>query len=173
MLLLAQNHGLCVVCVPKGLFLLLDGSGLRDGETASVSAAVETLSATVCVGFWYQMSGPSVPSLNLMVKTVCTLLHNIIFFCFLLSFLYHHSFLYLLQKSSEHSIWTRQGTHNPEWINARVNINLNGMQKASIVQPNQVTVCVACSIRILNILPVFTVDIHWLQKRQQSGIRCH
>lgn len=82
-------------------------------------------------------------------------------------------FLYLLQKSSEHSIWTRQGTHNPEWMNARVNINLNGMQKASIAQPDQVTVCVTCSIKILKIWPVFTVDIHWLQKRRQSGIRCH
>ncbi|XP_075875933.1 MAM and LDL-receptor class A domain-containing protein 1 [Nelusetta ayraudi] len=85
----------------EGFFLLLNGSGSKNGDTASISVPAETLSATLCVGFWYQMSGPSVPSLNLLVKT----------------------------KSSEDLIWTRQGTQNPEWINAQVTINLNGMQK--------------------------------------------
>lgn len=73
----SQAIALFSVC-PKGFFLLLNGSGLKNGETASISVPAETLSETLCVGFWYQMSGPSVPSLNLLVKTVCTLLNNIV-----------------------------------------------------------------------------------------------
>lgn len=65
------------VC-PKGFFLLLNGPGSKDDETASISVPAESLSATLCVEFWYQMSGPSVPSLKLHVKTVCILFNNVI-----------------------------------------------------------------------------------------------
>lgn len=58
--------------VPEGFFLLLNGPGSKDGETASVSVPVDILSSEICVRFWYHMSGPSVSSLDLLVKTVCT-----------------------------------------------------------------------------------------------------
>lgn len=92
----SQAIALFSVC-PKGFFLLLNGSGSKNGETASISVPAETLSETLCVGFWYQMSGPSVPSLNLLVKTVCALLNNIVllqcdlFFVFFV-FLHHCGF---------------------------------------------------------------------------------
>lgn len=90
-----QEVSLFPLC-PKGFFLLLNAPGLMDGETASVSVPAESLSATLCFEFWYQMSGPSVPSLNLLAKTVCILLNNIILlhcelFHFLL-FLHHKDF---------------------------------------------------------------------------------
>lgn len=129
-----QPGSLLSFFVPKGFFLLLNGSGSKDGETASLSVPAESLSATLCLEFWYQMSGPSVPSLNLRAKTVCTLSNNFIlvhFFFLLFCFCTNMILLHHLQKSSENLIWTRQWTQNPEWIKAQVNINLNGMQKAS------------------------------------------
>lgn len=90
------------VC-PKGSFLLLNGPGTKNGETASISVPAETLSETLCVKFWYQMSGPSVPSLNLLVKTVCTLLKNLVllqrgvfYFVFICLFLFFAPMLVLL-----------------------------------------------------------------------------
>lgn len=64
---------LCFFSVPEGFFLLLNGSGSKEGETASVSVPVDILSSEICVRFWYHMSGPSVSSLQLLVKTVRTL----------------------------------------------------------------------------------------------------
>lgn len=67
------DHDLSVFfSAPEGFFLLLNGSGSKDGETASVSLPVDVLSSEICVRFWYYMSGPSVSSLDLLVKTVCT-----------------------------------------------------------------------------------------------------
>ncbi|KAM7379552.1 hypothetical protein PAMP_005098 [Pampus punctatissimus] len=51
----------------------------------------------VCVGFWYYMLGPSVSTLDLLVKT----------------------------KYTEVLVWTRRGTQNPEWMNAQVTIDMN------------------------------------------------
>lgn len=80
---------------PKGFFLLLNGPGLKDGESAHISVPVESLSATLCVEFWYQMSGSSVPSLDLRVETVCILLNNIPLHCDLL-FSFYHAIIVLL-----------------------------------------------------------------------------
>ncbi|XP_034411292.1 MAM and LDL-receptor class A domain-containing protein 2 [Cyclopterus lumpus] len=79
------------------VFLLLSGSGSKDGERAAISVPLISLTSQICVGFWYYMLGPSVSTLDLLVKT----------------------------KSSELLVWTRRGTHNPEWINAQVTINMN------------------------------------------------
>ncbi|XP_034743360.1 MAM and LDL-receptor class A domain-containing protein 1 [Etheostoma cragini] len=80
----------------QGVYLLLNGSGSKDGERAAISVPVINLSSHICMGFWYFMLGPSVSTLDLMVKT----------------------------NSSELLIWTRKGTQNPEWINAQVTINM-------------------------------------------------
>lgn len=84
----SHANSLFSVC-PKGFFLLLNGSGSKDGETASVSVPAESLSATLCVEFWYQMSGPSVPSLNLHANTVCILFKDILLHCELLYELFY------------------------------------------------------------------------------------
>ncbi|XP_074507832.1 MAM and LDL-receptor class A domain-containing protein 1 [Sebastes fasciatus] len=81
----------------QGFFLLLNGSGSKDGEKAVVSVPVTDLTSHICVGFWYSMLGPSVSSLDLLVQT----------------------------KSSELLVWTRQGTQNPGWINAQVTVSIN------------------------------------------------
>ncbi|XP_028283475.1 MAM and LDL-receptor class A domain-containing protein 2 [Parambassis ranga] len=81
----------------QGLFLLLNGSGQKDGEKAVLSVPVINIASRMCVEFWYYMLGPSVSTLDLLVQT----------------------------KSSKLVIWTRQGTQNAEWVNAQVNINAN------------------------------------------------
>lgn len=60
----------------EGFFLLLNGSGAKDGERAVISVPVIslTLSSHICVGFWYHMLGPSVATLDLLVETVCNLI---------------------------------------------------------------------------------------------------
>nr|XP_020447005.1 MAM and LDL-receptor class A domain-containing protein 1-like isoform X2 [Monopterus albus] len=81
----------------QGFFLLLNGSGTEESQRAVISVPVISLTAHYCVGFWYYMLGPSVSALDLLVKT----------------------------KSSELLMWTRQGTQNPEWMNAQVTISMN------------------------------------------------
>ncbi|XP_061588557.1 MAM and LDL-receptor class A domain-containing protein 2 [Cololabis saira] len=81
----------------QGFFLLLNGSGSKDGERAVVSAPVISRQSQRCVAFWYYMLGPSVSTLDLLVETI----------------------------SSENLMWTRQGTQNPEWMNAQVTVSLN------------------------------------------------
>ncbi|KAM6919231.1 apical endosomal glycoprotein [Xenentodon cancila] len=81
----------------QGFFLLLNGSGSKDGERAVVSVPVMGLQSQSCVAFWFYMLGPSVSALDLLVET----------------------------ESSEMLIWTRQGTQSPEWTNAQVTISLN------------------------------------------------
>nr|XP_033506790.1 MAM and LDL-receptor class A domain-containing protein 1 [Epinephelus lanceolatus] len=81
----------------EGFFLLLNGSGSKDGERAVVSVPVIDLTSPICVGFWYYMLGPSVSTLDLLVET----------------------------NSSELLVWTRRGTQNSEWINAQVTISMN------------------------------------------------
>ncbi|XP_039670520.1 MAM and LDL-receptor class A domain-containing protein 1 [Perca fluviatilis] len=83
----------------QGFYLLLNGSGSKDGERAAISVPVINLTSHICVGFWYFMLGPSVSTLDLMVKT----------------------------NSSEPLVWTRRGTQNPEWINAQVTINMTNL----------------------------------------------
>lgn len=85
----------------QGFFLLLNGSGSKDGERAGVSVPVPNSASQLCVGFWYYMLGPSVSSLDLLVKT----------------------------KSSELLVWTHQGTQNPEWMTAAVNINTSDVER--------------------------------------------
>ncbi|XP_068593728.1 MAM and LDL-receptor class A domain-containing protein 1 isoform X2 [Cebidichthys violaceus] len=87
----------------QGFFLLLNGSGSKDGERAAVSVPVIDLTSHICVGFWYYMLGPSVSTLDLLVET----------------------------KSSELLVWTRRGTQNPEWINAQVTVNMNNTIRVS------------------------------------------
>ncbi|XP_026169194.1 MAM and LDL-receptor class A domain-containing protein 2 [Mastacembelus armatus] len=81
----------------KGFFIMVHGSGSEDNQRAVISVPVINLTAHICVGFWYYMLGPSVSTLDLLVKT----------------------------KSSEVLVWTRQGTQNPEWMNAQVTISMN------------------------------------------------
>ncbi|XP_041658947.1 MAM and LDL-receptor class A domain-containing protein 1 [Cheilinus undulatus] len=82
----------------QGLFLLLNGSGSKDGEKAAISFPVtHVTSSHICVGFWYYMLGPSVSSLDLLVQT----------------------------ESSEVFAWTRKGSQDPEWTNTQVTISMN------------------------------------------------
>uniref|UniRef100_A0A8C4IDF4 MAM domain-containing protein n=1 Tax=Dicentrarchus labrax TaxID=13489 RepID=A0A8C4IDF4_DICLA len=84
----------------EGFFLLLNGSGSKNGERAVISAPViNQQSDDICVGFWYYMLGPSVSTLDLLVET----------------------------NSSEVLVWTRQGTQNPEWINAQVTVSMKNV----------------------------------------------
>ncbi|XP_074544676.1 MAM and LDL-receptor class A domain-containing protein 1 [Halichoeres trimaculatus] len=83
----------------QGFFLLLHGSGSKDGERAAISVPLIDMTAQFCVGFWYHMLGPSVSSLDLLVRTT----------------------------SSEVLVWTRRGSQNPEWINAQVTINMSNV----------------------------------------------
>ncbi|XP_034558606.1 MAM and LDL-receptor class A domain-containing protein 2 [Notolabrus celidotus] len=83
----------------QGFFLLLNGSGSKDGERAVISVPVIDVASDFCVRFWYHMLGPSVSSLDLLVQT----------------------------KSSEALLWTRKGSQNPEWINAQVTISMNSV----------------------------------------------
>lgn len=69
----SQSGSLSVFFVSEGFFLLLNGSGSKDGEIAAISVPVITLTSHICVGFWYHMLGPSVSTLDLLVETVCTL----------------------------------------------------------------------------------------------------
>ncbi|XP_038573588.1 MAM and LDL-receptor class A domain-containing protein 1 [Micropterus salmoides] len=85
----------------QGFFLLLNGSGSKDGERAGIFVPVINLTSHICVGFWYYMLGPSVSTLDLLVET----------------------------KSSELLVWTRQGTQNPEWINAQVTISMSNTMR--------------------------------------------
>nr|XP_020490862.1 MAM and LDL-receptor class A domain-containing protein 1-like isoform X1 [Labrus bergylta] len=79
----------------QGFFLLLNGSGLKDGDKAVISVPINDVTSDVCVGFWFYMLGPSVSSLDLLVQT----------------------------KSAEDLVWTRRGTQNPGWIKAQVSIS--------------------------------------------------
>ncbi|KAM3603666.1 uncharacterized protein V6R79_000320 [Siganus canaliculatus] len=81
----------------QGFFLLLNGSGSKDGERAVISVPVTAVTSEICVGFWYHMLGPSVAAVDLLVET----------------------------NSSEELVWTREGTQNPEWTNAQVTITMN------------------------------------------------
>ncbi|XP_047444387.1 MAM and LDL-receptor class A domain-containing protein 2 isoform X2 [Mugil cephalus] len=81
----------------QGFFLLLNGSGSKDGKRAVVSVPVVNVPSEICVGFWYFMLGPSVSTLDLLVQTI----------------------------SSELLVWTRHGTQNPEWMTAQVTISRN------------------------------------------------
>lgn len=70
-----QTHALITnqpVCfLDEGFFLLLYGSGSKDRERAVVSLTLPAItSAQICVGFWYHMLGPSVSTLDLLLKTV-------------------------------------------------------------------------------------------------------
>ncbi|XP_070701014.1 MAM and LDL-receptor class A domain-containing protein 1 [Pempheris klunzingeri] len=85
----------------QGFFLLLNGSGSKDGERAAISVPVINLTSHICVGFWYYMLGPSVSTLDLLVET----------------------------KSSKALVWTRRGTQNPEWTNAQVTISMNNVSR--------------------------------------------
>ncbi|XP_014854147.1 PREDICTED: MAM and LDL-receptor class A domain-containing protein 2-like [Poecilia mexicana] len=80
----------------QGFFLLVNGSGSKDGDKAVTSVSVSHLWPQSCVQFWYYMLGPSVSTLNLLIQT----------------------------SSSEKLVWTRQGTQNPEWIKAQVAVSL-------------------------------------------------
>ncbi|RVE62060.1 hypothetical protein OJAV_G00176900 [Oryzias javanicus] len=88
----------------QGFFLLLNGSGLKDGERAAVSVPTVSLESQSCVEFWFYMLGPSVSSLDLLLQT----------------------------NSSESLVWTRHGTQNPEWTNARVTIHTNDSLKITL-----------------------------------------
>ncbi|XP_028297170.1 MAM and LDL-receptor class A domain-containing protein 2 isoform X2 [Gouania willdenowi] len=83
----------------QGKFLLLNGSGSKGRERASISASVITTASQLCVGFWYYMLGPSVSNLDLLV----------------------------VKNSSEWPVWTRRGTQNPEWRNIQVTISTNNV----------------------------------------------
>nr|XP_046265191.1 MAM and LDL-receptor class A domain-containing protein 1 isoform X2 [Scatophagus argus] len=85
----------------QGFFLLLNGSGSKYGERAVISVPVLNLTSHICIGFWYHMIGPSVSTLDLLVKT----------------------------NSSEELVWTRRGTQNPEWIHAQVTISVNNKKQ--------------------------------------------
>ncbi|KAM8850746.1 MAM and LDL-receptor class A domain-containing protein 1 isoform 2-T2 [Spinachia spinachia] len=87
----------------EGFFLLLNGSGSKDGERAAVSVAAVDLTSNICVAFWFFMLGPTVSALDLLVET----------------------------SSSELLVWTRRGTHNPEWINAQVTVNMSDIQRVT------------------------------------------
>ena len=66
-------HVSCTVSIPPtGFYLLLNGSGSKDGEAAVISVPLEVQTTDVCVGFWYYMLGASVSSLDLLVQTVCS-----------------------------------------------------------------------------------------------------
>ncbi|XP_069014100.1 apical endosomal glycoprotein [Embiotoca jacksoni] len=54
----------------QGVFLLLNGSGSKDGERAVVSVPVISPASQICVGFWYYMLGSSVSALDLLVQTI-------------------------------------------------------------------------------------------------------
>ncbi|KAK1879509.1 MAM and LDL-receptor class A domain containing protein 1 [Dissostichus eleginoides] len=88
--------------VKQGFFLLLNGSGSKNGERADVSVPVVDFSSHFCVGFWFFMLGPSVSTLDLLVET---------------------------RSSSERLAWTRRGTQNSEWINAQVTVNMNNTKR--------------------------------------------
>ncbi|KAM8838449.1 MAM and LDL-receptor class A domain-containing protein 2 isoform 2-T2 [Synchiropus picturatus] len=79
----------------QGRFLLLNGSGSMDGESASLSVSVSNFSQ-VCVGFWYYMLGPSVSSLDLVLES----------------------------NSSNVLVWTRRGSQSPQWMSANVNVDM-------------------------------------------------
>nr|XP_057907663.1 MAM and LDL-receptor class A domain-containing protein 1-like [Doryrhamphus excisus] len=85
----------------QGFYLLLNGSGFRDKETASISLLVNSGTSQICVGFWYYMMGPSVSAIDLLVET----------------------------NFSKMLIWTRKGTQNPEWMNAQVTIDVEEEMK--------------------------------------------
>uniref|UniRef100_A0A3Q3EFD0 MAM and LDL-receptor class A domain-containing protein 2-like n=2 Tax=Kryptolebias marmoratus TaxID=37003 RepID=A0A3Q3EFD0_KRYMA len=81
----------------QGFFLLLNGSGSKADEKAGISVPVVNQWSQSCVGFWYYMLGPSVSTLNLLIKN----------------------------KSSELLVWTRQGTQNSEWLKAEVSTHMS------------------------------------------------
>uniref|UniRef100_G3PY20 MAM domain-containing protein n=2 Tax=Gasterosteus aculeatus aculeatus TaxID=481459 RepID=G3PY20_GASAC len=87
----------------RGFFLLLNGSGSKDGERAAVSVPAVDLTSNICVGFWFYMLGPSVSALDLLVET----------------------------SSSELLVWTRRGTQSPEWINAQVTVNMSDITRVT------------------------------------------
>ncbi|KAF7668436.1 hypothetical protein LDENG_00014610 [Lucifuga dentata] len=89
----------------QGFFLLLNGSGSKDGESSAISVPVINPTSQVCVGFWYYMLGPSLSILNLLVET----------------------------KSSELLAWTRRGSQNSEWMNAQVTISMNDLVKLKFI----------------------------------------
>lgn len=67
------SDSISVSFLTAGFFLLLNGSGSKDGESAVISYPVISLASHICVSFWYNMLGPSVSSLDLLVETVCSL----------------------------------------------------------------------------------------------------
>ncbi|CAL8279708.1 unnamed protein product [Lota lota] len=80
----------------NGFYLLLNGSGSKDGESAVLSLPLPGEQQTdICVGFWYYMLGPLVPRLDLVVKNT----------------------------TSDWLAWTRQGSQDLEWMNAQVTIS--------------------------------------------------
>ncbi|KAL6103987.1 uncharacterized protein ACO6RY_13812 [Pungitius sinensis] len=87
----------------QGFFLLMNGSGSKDGETAAVSVPAVGLTSNICVGFWFYMLGPSVSALDLLVET----------------------------SSSELLVWTRRGTQDLEWINAQVTVNMSNITRVT------------------------------------------
>ncbi|KAF7222228.1 MAM and LDL-receptor class A domain-containing protein 1-like [Nothobranchius furzeri] len=88
----------------QGFFLLLNGSGSKEDEKTVISVPVVDRGSKSCVEFWYYSLGPSVSTLNLLIQT----------------------------KFSELLVWTRQGTQNSEWMNAKVNINISDAFKIMI-----------------------------------------
>ncbi|XP_046883115.1 MAM and LDL-receptor class A domain-containing protein 1-like [Hypomesus transpacificus] len=79
----------------QGFYLLLNGSGTKDGEAAVISVPVDIQTTDVCVGFWYYMLGASVSSLELLVQA----------------------------KSSRAVVWTRSGTQDSDWVKAQVTVS--------------------------------------------------
>ncbi|CAL8367268.1 unnamed protein product [Boreogadus saida] len=87
----------------NGFYLLLNGSGSEDGESAVISLPLHSEQQTdICVGFWYYMLGPSVPRLDLVVR---------------------------LDNNSDWLAWTRQGSQDSEWIDAQVTISTSQVVK--------------------------------------------
>lgn len=89
----------------QGVYLLLNGSGSKDSESAAISVRVIHSYSPICVGFWYYMLGPSVSTLDLLVKTEYT----------------------------EMLAWTRRGTQNPEWMNAQVTISMDDVIRLKFI----------------------------------------
>ncbi|KAM9718846.1 MAM and LDL-receptor class A domain-containing protein 1 [Menidia menidia] len=80
-----------------GYFLLLNGSGSEDNETAVISVPAHNPLSQSCIEFWYYMLGPSVATLDLLVRT----------------------------NSSEVLVWTRKGTQSSDWMRAQVTTTMN------------------------------------------------
>ncbi|KAK1787196.1 hypothetical protein P4O66_017048 [Electrophorus voltai] len=80
----------------RGFYVVVDMSGGKVGEAAVISTPVTIQAASICVGFWYYMSGTSVANLDLLVET----------------------------KTKETVAWSKRGTDAAEWLETQVTISM-------------------------------------------------